>query len=77
VAVSPDCPVISHTIKVVRALGVAAVLGAGFGTIVSLVNDLSSPYGELGGRLVGQVGDHRRGGGAAVDAPTGVRPEPR
>ena len=28
------------------------MLGAGFGTTVSLVNDVSSPYGELGGRLV-------------------------
>ena len=32
-------------------MGVAAVLGAGFGAATSLVNDLSSPYGELGGRL--------------------------
>jgi hypothetical protein len=39
--------------KVFRALCVAAVLGAGFGATVSLINDLSSPYGELGGRLVG------------------------
>jgi hypothetical protein len=39
--------------KVFRALCVAAVLGAGFGATVSLLNDLSSPYGELGGRLVG------------------------
>ena len=39
--------------KVVRALGIAAILGAGFGATVSLINDLSSPYGELGGRLVG------------------------
>ena len=38
--------------KVIRGLGVAAVLGAGFGAATSLVNDLSSPYGELGGRLV-------------------------
>ena len=34
-------------------MGVAAVLGAVFGAIVSLVNDLSSPYGQLGGRLLG------------------------
>jgi hypothetical protein len=39
--------------KIFRALCVAAVLGAGFGATVSLINDLSSPYGELGGRLVG------------------------
>ena len=38
--------------KVIRGVGVAAVLGAGFGAATSLVNDLSSPYGELGGRLV-------------------------
>ncbi len=31
---------------------VAAALGAGFGATTSLINDLSSPYGELGGRLV-------------------------
>ena len=42
-----------RTKQVVRALGVAAVLGAGFGATVSLINDVSSPYGELGGRLVG------------------------
>ena len=34
-------------------MGVAAALGAGFGATTSLINDLSSPYGELGGRLVG------------------------
>ena len=28
------------------------MLGAGFGATTSLINDLSSPYGELGGRLV-------------------------
>lgn len=28
------------------------MLGAGFGAATSLINDLSSPYGELGGRLV-------------------------
>lgn len=28
------------------------MLGAGFGATTSLVNDVSSPYGELGGRLV-------------------------
>jgi hypothetical protein len=33
-------------------VSVAAVLGAGFGATTSLVNDVSSPYGELGGRLV-------------------------
>ena len=33
-------------------MSVAVVLGAGFGASVSLVNDVSSPYGELGGRLV-------------------------
>ena len=38
--------------KVVRALGLATVLGAGFGASVSLINDVSSPYGDLGGRLV-------------------------
>jgi hypothetical protein len=38
--------------KALRASCVAAVLGAGFGAAVSLINDLSSPYGELGGRLV-------------------------
>ena len=38
--------------KVIRGVGVAAVLGAGFGAATSLLNDLSSPYGELGGRLV-------------------------
>ena len=38
--------------KVIRGVGVAAVLGAGFGAVTSLVNDLSSPYGEFGGRLV-------------------------
>jgi hypothetical protein len=39
-------------VKAVRAVSVAAVLGAGFGATTSLINDLSSPYGELGGRLV-------------------------
>jgi hypothetical protein len=39
-------------VKVIRATGVAAVLGAGFGATASVINDLSSPYGELGGRLV-------------------------
>ena len=38
--------------KIIRAVGVAAVLGAGFGAATSLVNDLSSPYGKLGGALV-------------------------
>lgn len=38
--------------KVVRASGIATVLGAGFGATVSLINDVSSPFGELGGRLV-------------------------
>ena len=38
--------------KDVRALGIATVLGAGFGATVSLTNDVSSPFGELGGRLV-------------------------
>ena len=38
--------------KIIRAVGVAAVLGAGFGAATSLVNDLSSPYGKLGGGLV-------------------------
>ena len=38
--------------KVIRALSIAAALGAGFGATTSLINDLSSPYGELGGRLV-------------------------
>src|SRR5262245_4397535 len=35
-----------------RALTLAALLGAGFGATTSLLNDLSSPYGELGSRLV-------------------------
>ena len=39
--------------KIARVLCVAAVLGAGFGASVSLINDLSSPYGEFGGRLGG------------------------
>jgi hypothetical protein len=38
--------------KVIRGVGVAALLGMGFGAVTSLINDLSSPYGELGGRLV-------------------------
>ena len=38
--------------KVIRGVGVAALLGVGFGAVTSLINDLSSPYGELGGRLV-------------------------
>jgi hypothetical protein len=33
-------------------VSVAAVLGAGFGATTSLINDLSSPYGKLGGQLV-------------------------
>ena len=37
--------------NVIRGVGVAAMLGAGFGAATSLINDLSSPYGELGGRL--------------------------
>jgi hypothetical protein len=39
--------------KIIRAVGVAAVLGAGFGATTSVVNDLSSPYGKLGAGLVG------------------------
>ena len=39
--------------KALRASCFAAVLGAGFRAAVSLINDLSSPYGELGGRLAG------------------------
>ena len=39
--------------KSIRAVGVAAVLGAGFGAATSLINDLSSAYGKLGNRLVG------------------------
>jgi Family of unknown function (DUF6518) len=39
--------------KALRAVGVAAALGAVFGATTSLVNDLSSPFGELGHRLVG------------------------
>lgn len=38
--------------NVIRGVGIAAVLGAGFGGTTSLINDLSSPYGQLGGRLV-------------------------
>jgi hypothetical protein len=38
-------------VRLIRAVSVAAVLGAGFGAATSLINDLSSPYGELGGRL--------------------------
>ena len=37
--------------KILRVSCVAAILGAAFGATVSLINDLSSPYGELGGRL--------------------------
>lgn len=37
--------------KITRGMGGAAVLGAGFGAVTSLLNDLSSPYGELGSRL--------------------------
>ena len=39
--------------KIIRAVGVAAVLGAGFGAATSLINDLSSSYGKLGNGLEG------------------------
>ena len=37
--------------RAIRAASVAAALGAGFGATTSLINDVSSPYGELGGRM--------------------------
>lgn len=39
--------------RLIRAVGVAAVLGAGFGAATSLINDLSSSYGKLGNGLAG------------------------
>ncbi|MFF5210152.1 hypothetical protein [Streptosporangium sp. NPDC000396] len=38
--------------RIIRSVVAALALGAGFGAVTSFVNDVSSPYGEAGGRLV-------------------------